>query len=60
MYLGLGTYSLGTYSLAQPILELATHPLCWLEAEIPKTLIGGGDLCYEHVGPQSSAEAFRS
>ena len=27
MYLGLGTYSLGTYSLAQPILDLATHSL---------------------------------
>ena len=30
MYLELGTYNLGTYSLAQPIWDLGTHSLRWL------------------------------
>ena len=38
-YLGLRTYSLGTYNLAQPILDLATHSLRWLGVEVPRTLI---------------------
>ena len=39
MYLGLGTYSLGTYSLAQPMLDLATYSLRWLGAELQRILI---------------------